>query len=145
MEPRNRCQGINSASLCSMAGRYDNPIPTRCLAPTDFLKIPALGSNPDISWATPPFQPRRQDFVIIIAIHEPNHVKRTSPLCQSERLHFKYKVRSIFGTLEFWTVFSDNFFCALKRLRELRAGDPPFSRSGNPLLRSQIIRHPEVG
>jgi hypothetical protein len=27
---------------CSMAGRYDNPIPTRCLAPIDFLKIPAL-------------------------------------------------------------------------------------------------------
>ncbi len=25
-----------------MAGRYDNPIPTRCLAPIDFLKIPAL-------------------------------------------------------------------------------------------------------
>jgi hypothetical protein len=24
-----------------MAGRYDNPIPTRCLAPIDFLKIPA--------------------------------------------------------------------------------------------------------
>jgi hypothetical protein len=22
-------------------GRYDNPIPTRCLAPIDFLKIPA--------------------------------------------------------------------------------------------------------
>ncbi len=41
MEPRNRCQGINSASLCSLAGRYDNPIPTRCLAPIDFLKIPA--------------------------------------------------------------------------------------------------------
>jgi hypothetical protein len=41
MEPRNRCQGINSASLCSMAGRYDNPIPTRCLAPIDFLIIPA--------------------------------------------------------------------------------------------------------
>ena len=25
-EPRNRFQGINSASLCSLAGRYDNPI-----------------------------------------------------------------------------------------------------------------------
>jgi hypothetical protein len=42
MEPRNRCQGINSASLCSLAGWYDNPIPTRCLAPIDFLKILAL-------------------------------------------------------------------------------------------------------
>jgi hypothetical protein len=41
MEPRNRFQGIDSASLCSMAGRYDNPIPTRFLAPTDCLKIPA--------------------------------------------------------------------------------------------------------
>jgi hypothetical protein len=30
--------GMNSASLCSLAGRYDNPIPT----PIDCLKIPAL-------------------------------------------------------------------------------------------------------
>ncbi len=30
-EPRNRFQGIDSASLCSLAGRYDNPIPTRFL------------------------------------------------------------------------------------------------------------------
>jgi hypothetical protein len=33
---------MNSASLCSLAGRYDNPIPTRCLALIDFFKIPAL-------------------------------------------------------------------------------------------------------
>ncbi len=33
---------MNSASLCSLAGRYENPIPPRCLAPIDFLKIPAL-------------------------------------------------------------------------------------------------------
>jgi hypothetical protein len=32
---------MNSASL---AGRYDNPIPARFLAPIDFLKIPALNS-----------------------------------------------------------------------------------------------------
>jgi hypothetical protein len=32
---------MNSASLCSLAGRYNNPIPTPCLAPIDFLKIPA--------------------------------------------------------------------------------------------------------
>jgi hypothetical protein len=42
MEPRNRFQGINSASLCSLAGRYDNPIPTWFLDPIDRLKIPAL-------------------------------------------------------------------------------------------------------
>jgi hypothetical protein len=38
MEPRNRFQGMNSASLCSLAGRYDNSIPLRFLAPIDSLK-----------------------------------------------------------------------------------------------------------
>ncbi len=38
--------GIDSASLCSLAGPYDNPIPTRFLAPTDCLKILALGTLP---------------------------------------------------------------------------------------------------
>jgi hypothetical protein len=33
-------QGIDSASLCRLAGRYDNPIPTRFLAPIDCSKIP---------------------------------------------------------------------------------------------------------
>ncbi len=37
---QNQFQGINSASLCSLAGRYNNPIPTRFLAPIDCLKIP---------------------------------------------------------------------------------------------------------
>jgi hypothetical protein len=32
---------MNSAVLCSLAGRYDNPIPTRFLAPIGCLKIPA--------------------------------------------------------------------------------------------------------
>ncbi len=32
---------MNSASLCSLAGRYENHIPPRCLAPIDFLKISA--------------------------------------------------------------------------------------------------------
>ncbi len=42
MEPRNRSQGMNSVSLCSLAGRYDNPIPPRFQAPVDSWKIPAL-------------------------------------------------------------------------------------------------------
>jgi hypothetical protein len=42
MEPRNRFQEMNSASLCSQAGQFDNPIPTRFLAPIDCLKITAL-------------------------------------------------------------------------------------------------------
>jgi hypothetical protein len=33
---------MNAASLCSLAGRYENPIPPWCLAPIDFLKIPEL-------------------------------------------------------------------------------------------------------
>jgi hypothetical protein len=44
-EPKNRFQGTNSARLCSLAGRYDNPIPTRFLAPIDCLKIPALNAS----------------------------------------------------------------------------------------------------
>jgi hypothetical protein len=43
-DPKNRFQGINSASLCSLAGRYDIPIPTRFLVPIDCLKIPAQGA-----------------------------------------------------------------------------------------------------
>ncbi len=41
MEPSNRFQGMNKASLCSLAGRYDNPIPPRFIAPKDSSKIPA--------------------------------------------------------------------------------------------------------
>ncbi len=42
MGHRNRFQGMNSASLCSLAGRYDNPLPLRFLAPMASLKIPTL-------------------------------------------------------------------------------------------------------
>ncbi len=38
----NRFQWVNSDSLFSLAGRYDNPIPPRFLAPIACLKIPAL-------------------------------------------------------------------------------------------------------
>jgi hypothetical protein len=40
-EPKNRFQRINSTRLSCLAGRYDNPIPTRFLAPIDCLKIPS--------------------------------------------------------------------------------------------------------
>jgi hypothetical protein len=36
-EPKNQFQGTNSARLCSPAGRYDNPIPTRFQAPHGLL------------------------------------------------------------------------------------------------------------
>jgi hypothetical protein len=41
LEPRNRFQGIGSAGLCSLAGRYGNPIPTWFLATIDCSKFPA--------------------------------------------------------------------------------------------------------
>jgi hypothetical protein len=36
-----RSQGIDSASLCSLAGLYDNHIPTRFLVTIEYSKIPA--------------------------------------------------------------------------------------------------------
>ncbi len=44
--------GIDSDSLCSLAGRYDNPIITRFLAPMDCSKIPAhvFISYPHFTW-----------------------------------------------------------------------------------------------
>ncbi len=45
MEPRNRFQEMNSASLCSMAGGYDNPIPTWLIVPIHCSKILALKPN----------------------------------------------------------------------------------------------------
>ncbi len=43
---------MNSASLCSLAGRYDNPIPPRFLAPIDSLKISALYSKKNMGYRT---------------------------------------------------------------------------------------------
>jgi hypothetical protein len=43
MEPGNRFQGMNSARLCSLAGRYDNLIPLRFLAPIDYLNSSSEG------------------------------------------------------------------------------------------------------
>jgi hypothetical protein len=48
---------MNSPSLCSLAGQYDNPIPPWFLAPIDFLKIPALAGrydNPIPTWFLAP-------------------------------------------------------------------------------------------
>ncbi len=52
-EPKNQFQGTNSAMLCSLAGRYNNPIPTRFLAPIDCLKIPAQVSSVEQSKLPP--------------------------------------------------------------------------------------------
>jgi len=41
----NRLQGIDSVSLCGLAARYDDPIPSWFLAPIDGSKIAALHGN----------------------------------------------------------------------------------------------------
>ncbi len=38
-ETKNRFQGTNFDRLCSLAGRYDNPLPIPFLAPIDYLKF----------------------------------------------------------------------------------------------------------
>jgi hypothetical protein len=49
MEPRNRFQGMNSATLCSLAGRYDNPIPPWFLAPIDSLQFQLSNHAPSVN------------------------------------------------------------------------------------------------
>ncbi len=56
-ETKNRFNGINSASLCGLAGRYDDPIPTGFLASIDCLKIPALFSTGTLLFS---FSPRKK-------------------------------------------------------------------------------------
>jgi hypothetical protein len=51
-------------SLCSLAGRYNNPIPPRCLAPIGFLKIPAQYENP----MPPQFLASKKTFFKITAL-----------------------------------------------------------------------------
>ncbi len=67
MEPGNRFQGMNSASLCSLAGRYDNPIPPRFLAPIDCLKIPALLQIVRRCGGTLPLK-RRHGYIRVLAL-----------------------------------------------------------------------------
>ncbi len=66
LEPRNRFQGLNSASLCSLAGRYDYPTPTRFLAPIDCSKIPAQDSCPPLSLYLPSLTSNAISIVQII-------------------------------------------------------------------------------
>ncbi len=41
MAPRNRFQGMNSSSLCSLAGRYDNPYSSSVPSPHRLFKNPS--------------------------------------------------------------------------------------------------------
>ncbi len=104
MEPRNRFQGINSASLCSLAGLYDNPIPTRFLAPIDCLKIPAQSPQ---SW-----QPYGGKQLVFKTVHwdfsEINHCLFLFFFGKS-----RLKPSTILGHLFRTTVSGHSIFCRL--------------------------------
>jgi len=54
----------DSASLCSLAGRYDNPIPIRFLEPRDCSKIPARYSTPACLKVGPGFESQGKLFAV---------------------------------------------------------------------------------
>ncbi len=82
MEPRNWFQGLNSASLCSLVSRYDNPIPTRFLAPIDCLKIPAL-----VKWSQ--WQPAPPAFCLFLCNMSLIYCRRAFSVC-SNRLYISF-------------------------------------------------------
>jgi hypothetical protein len=76
---RNWFQVIDSAGLnSSLAGRYDNPIPTRFLAPIDCSKIPAqLGNRVVVSMGEVILQKSSEQ----IFKDDVNGVSSTSDIC----------------------------------------------------------------
>jgi hypothetical protein len=72
MGPRNRFQGMNSASLCSLAGRYDNPLlPSPHSLFKNSSSDPCL-SNPRLFFALvfprfPPNQTTEKELGAIVA------------------------------------------------------------------------------
>ncbi len=91
--PRNE---FNSASLCNLAGRYDNPIPPRFLAPIDSLKIPPLVS---LILPTPnQFQKRRCHYTARLCYSLPEVYKHVyKPLFSLYRGHstLPYKIEAL--------------------------------------------------
>jgi len=91
MEPRNRFQGMKSAILCSLAGRDDNPIPNRFLAPINCSKIPAQdGTQKDIT------NPRMNNGLMYV--YENNKKE-----CRERHQHKKEKTLVAGGTI-WWEI-----------------------------------------
>ena len=111
-----RSPGIDykeSASLSSLVGRYDNPIPTRFLAPIHCSKVPALcilcPELPQHSilsgtqiWLTVPFlssAPRKWDCTGSVLVSTHTHTSLCPsiplPLCPSSPLYLCFRGRSV--------------------------------------------------
>jgi hypothetical protein len=82
MEPRNRFLCISSARICSPAGRYDNPFPTRFLTPIDCLKIPAQFSYifPLLFFLLYPFMPFHSTCLLLCSLRVRNYFLLCSTL-----------------------------------------------------------------
>jgi hypothetical protein len=70
-----RSPGIESDCLCtycSLAGRYDNPIPTRFLAPIDCSKLVALwyGYISTNTQAGPTVWNRHDDYLVLVGLRK---------------------------------------------------------------------------
>jgi hypothetical protein len=72
-EPRNRFQEIDSASLSSLAGRYDNPIPTRF---PGYLKSQYLTA----SKFRQSFN-KQKEFHPIVVLNDCLQIRGTFPVC----------------------------------------------------------------
>jgi hypothetical protein len=60
-EPRDPLKGTNSASLCSLAGRYDYTIPNQFLAPIECLNFQEPSRNRVLVPARQTIQPEEID------------------------------------------------------------------------------------
>ncbi len=67
-------QWINSASLCSLAGRYKNPIPIWFLAPIDSSKIPALKYKVCKVWNSVERERKSCDYVSHMSCRTSDHI-----------------------------------------------------------------------
>ncbi len=99
----NRFQGTNSARQCSMAGLYDNPIPTQFLAPIDCLEIPALEKKwplRKIFFCTGPTRPAKKGNPLTYTLYTPFALVKESSTSQ----HSLVLGGEQYGTLNFfWT------------------------------------------
>jgi hypothetical protein len=95
MGPRNRFQGMYSASLCILAGRYDNL--TRFLAPIDCFKIPALSSAFPVFPLTTLFDPLPKQLLFGFLTYGISEVELCSfrPVSTSNWLNFFFEVNKL--------------------------------------------------
>ncbi len=89
-EPRNRLQGIASASLWRLTSRYDNPIPAWFLAPIDCSKIPAQYCRGKVYTYSPCSQQNRRESPSSLKEGDEQHAGRTNKRQLVSYLYFLF-------------------------------------------------------